>query len=131
MEQTRTARIAKAATPAEREAREKSNFLRYCYHDGIRNVYADFHGLRHSGIPFVARGAGLKAAHVWADHSTPVLTAKYAHTDLADEHKALAALPRIEVAPEVARQPEEGGKIRKPTETKQTQKGDSNESKNP
>jgi hypothetical protein len=55
------------------------------------------------GISLAVRAAGLKAAQVWADHSTPVLTAKYAHMDLADEGRVLDALPEARTARHTAR----------------------------
>jgi hypothetical protein len=123
MERARTAWIAAAPTPAGREWRAKSNTLKYAYHDGVRMVYADFHGLRHTGISFVVRLAGLKVAQWWADHSTPVLTAKYAHLDETDEQRALDALPtarpqaggpeKSAQAPGTARGPESSGSNRK------------------
>jgi hypothetical protein len=58
-----------------------SDTLKPIFHDGIRLVHADFHSLRHSGITFVVRAEGLRVGQVWAGHSTPVLTAKYAHVD--------------------------------------------------
>jgi serine/threonine protein kinase len=96
LEAARASWIADArGDTAERKRREESNFLKYVYHDGIRNVFADFHGLRHTGITFVARIAGLRVAQAWADHSMPVLTARYAHVDLADATKAISALPHL------------------------------------
>lgn len=101
----------------EIEKREQSNFLRYVYNDGTKNVYADFHALRHTGITLVVRKAGLKVGQVWADHSTPVLTARYAHMDLTDETKALEALPES-TAPDLAHQAEKSGKERTGTNSK-------------
>jgi integrase len=96
LEAARKAWVGAGPTPAERKRREKHpTFLRYVYHDGVRNVFADFHGLRHTGISLVVRGAGLRIGQAWADHSTPVLTARYAHLDLLDEDKALDALPEV------------------------------------
>lgn len=96
MEHARAEWEKAARTAAERERRQQDpTFLRYCYHDGVRNVFADFHGLRHTGITFVVRHAGLKVGQAWADHSTPALTARYAHMDLVDEDKALEALPAV------------------------------------
>ena len=89
----RAAWISAGATPAERKKRAESTFLRYVYDDGRGNVWADFHSLRHTGITLVARGSDLRAAQAWADHSTPVLTAKYRHLDLMDEARVLGALP--------------------------------------
>lgn len=66
LERARTAWIGAAADPAERGRREQSHTLCYVYHNGIYNVFADFHALRHTGITFVVRGAGLRVAQVWA-----------------------------------------------------------------
>lgn len=96
MEGARKAWIEAGSTPAEQKRREEHpTFLRYSYHDGVRNIFADFHGLRHTGITLVVRSAGLRVGQAWADHSTPVLTARYAHLDLPDEDKALEALPEV------------------------------------
>lgn len=94
LEEARAAWIA-AAGDDEREAkrRRESTFLEYVYDDGRGLVWCDFHGLRHTGITWVARGSDLRAAQIWADHSTPVLTARYRHMDLTDEAKVLEALP--------------------------------------
>lgn len=120
MEHARAAWLAASPTPAERKLREGKSTLQYEYHDGVRKVYADFHGLRHTGITLVVRHAGLKVGQIWADHSTPVLTAKYAHMDLTDEDKALDALPETaakgDLAPWLARRPESTGKVRKDSE---------------
>lgn len=43
-------------------------------------------------------------AQQWADHSTPVLTARYAHVDSSDENKALAALPGVTPCATMAQQ---------------------------
>jgi hypothetical protein len=95
METARAAWIAEASSEAEREEREKSNVLRYVYHDGVRYVYADFHSLRHTGITFAVRRAGIRIGQAWADHSTPVLTARYADVDQEDLQKAVDGLPRL------------------------------------
>jgi hypothetical protein len=93
LEAARAAWVAAAGRDAkEKERRERSSFLLYKDHAGR---YVDFHGLRHTGISLVVRSAGLKAGQVWADHSTPLLTARYAHLDLADEEKALGGLPPV------------------------------------
>jgi hypothetical protein len=119
MERARAAWIAAAPTADEGEQREESNTLKYAYHDGVRMVYADFHGLRHTGISLVVRRAGLKVAQWWADHSTPVLTSKYAHLDESDQDRALEALTyslpsqgqtkKSAQAPGTARRPERSG----------------------
>lgn len=107
MERARAAWIEAGKTPTERKRREEDpRTLRYVYHDGVRNVWADFHGLRHTGITCVVRHAGLRVGQAWADHSTPVLTAKYAHMELIDEDKALDALPPA-LSPDPAREPQQ------------------------
>lgn len=83
LEAARAAWISAASNDAERQRRESSNTLKYVFHDGVRNVYADFHGLRHTGITFVVRKSGIRVGQEWADHSTPVLTARYAEVDQA------------------------------------------------
>lgn len=100
----RAAWIKEAKTTKERAKREESGFLAYERHDGAKKVYADFHSLRHTGITRVVRHAGLKVAQAWADHSTPVLTARYAHMDLPDEDKALEALPAADLHKPVKKQ---------------------------
>lgn len=82
LEAAREKWVRGATTSKERAEREESSFLQYRDATGR---YADFHALRHMGISRVVRSAGLKMAQVWADHSTPVLTSKYAHTAPSDE----------------------------------------------
>lgn len=101
LETARKAWLDEASNSKDRANREESSFLRYQDHAGR---YFDFHSLRHMGISLAVRSAGLKAAQVWADHSTPVLTAKYAHMDLADEARVLDALPATDTARHTARQ---------------------------
>lgn len=98
----------------ELERRERSSFLLY---QDAAGRFADFHSLRHTGISLVVRRAGLKVAQAWADHSTPVLTAKYAHLDLADEEQALEGLPAA-AQPQPVRSAEKSGKGRKETENR-------------
>lgn len=91
LELARAAWLAEAGENAkELERREKSSFLLYCDHAGR---FIDFHGLRHTGISLVVRGAGLRVGQAWADHSSPILTAKYAHLDIADEDLGMESLP--------------------------------------
>ncbi len=77
---------------AERERREKSDFL--AYSDDDDEVF-DFHGLRHLFISSVVNsGASVKVAQELARHSTPTLTiGRYAHARLHDLKGALSALP--------------------------------------
>jgi integrase len=65
-----------------------------CKAAGIDPTGIDFHALRHTGITHVCRGAGIRIAQAWARHSTPALTARYAHVELVDERRALDALPK-------------------------------------
>jgi len=65
--------------------------------------------VRHTGITLVARQSDLKAAQVWADHSTPLLTSKYRHLDLTDEARVLDALPGPTVADKEERNKRQGG----------------------
>jgi integrase len=77
---------------AERERREKSDFLRY--RNAVGEV-ADFHSTRHTYISgIVAGGASVKVAQELARHSTSRLTIdRYAHARLHDLQGALDALP--------------------------------------
>ena len=79
----------------ERECRRQSDFLAYRYGAG-RVVH--FHAPRHTYISrLVASGANIKVAQELARHSTPTLTlGRYAHVQLVDQMRALAALPAIE-----------------------------------
>jgi len=91
----REAWIEEAASEKERDEREKSSFLEY--RDAAGHV-ADFHALRHTFISRLVRsGANIKVAQELARHSTPTLTlGRYAHVQLADQTRALDALPAIE-----------------------------------
>lgn len=60
-------------------------------HDGIRR-FADFHALRHTYLTMVSRGTDLRTAQELAGHSSPLITARYAHRDLADQAAGAAAL---------------------------------------
>lgn len=116
MEGARRAWVAAATGKPEHQRRDlDERFLRYVYHDGAHNVFADFHGLRHTGITLVVRKTrNLRVAQAWADHSTPVLTARYAHLDLTDEASALEALPAdLDPARRPAREPQRSGTVRK------------------
>jgi hypothetical protein len=103
MERARNAWIAAASDAKEHQRREESRTLLYVFHDGVHNVFADFHALRHTGITFIVRAAGLKVGQAWADHSTPILTAKYAHVGESDFQAALGALPSTAKATPIAR----------------------------
>jgi hypothetical protein len=67
METARAVWIAAAPDPEERARREKSNAPKYVYHNGIHNVFADFHGLRHTGIKFVVRKKETGCTHKRTD----------------------------------------------------------------
>lgn len=95
MDAAREAYVDAAATTEERRKREEANLLRYRFHDGERDVFADFHGLRHTGITFIVRTHGLRVGQAWADHSTPVLTARYAHVGQEDLVTAAKDLPTL------------------------------------
>jgi hypothetical protein len=115
LEKARAAWLAEAGEDRkELERREASSFLLYKDHAGR---FADFHSLRHTGISLVVRRAGLKVGQAWADHSTPLLTAKYAHLDLSDRAAALDALPPVE-APQAPSLAENSGKGRSKTDSR-------------
>ncbi len=92
METARASWLAESRSPAERERRESSDFLRHI--DSAGRV-ADFHGLRHTFISrVVASGASVKVAQELARHSTPNLTiGRYSHVRLHDLSAALEAVP--------------------------------------
>jgi integrase/recombinase XerD len=73
-------------------ARIKSDFLRYCNHDGL---YADYHGLRHKFITSLERaGVSVKMAQTLARHSDVRLTlGVYTHVELEDQTAAIGTLP--------------------------------------
>jgi len=87
--------IDEARSPEARKERQDSHFL--AYRDSAGRV-ADFHALRHTYISRLVRsGANVKVAQELARHSTPMLTlGRYAHVQLADQTRALDALPSIE-----------------------------------
>ena len=80
------------AKGAEREKRERSDFLAYVDSSGR---FADFHALRHSYITLITQGGvHPKLAQRLARHSDINLTMnRYSHTLLADEAEALDVLP--------------------------------------
>jgi len=97
----RDLRVARAAwikeaknDPAEREAREKSDFL--CERDGSGRVF-DFHSLRGQFVTSLARaGVHPRTAQKLARHKTLALTMEnYTHADLADMAGALDTLPPL------------------------------------
>ena len=77
-----------------RRQRTDSSFL--AYRDAAGRV-ADFHALRHTYVSrLVKSGANVRVAQELARHSTPILTlGRYAHVEIIDQTKALAALPSI------------------------------------
>ena len=95
LDAAREAWLKEARTDKDRAEREKTHFL--SYRDGANRV-ADFHALRHTYISrLVASGANIKVAQELARHSTPSLTlGRYAHVQLLDQTRALAALPSIQ-----------------------------------
>ena len=72
--------------------RIRSDFLRYCNHDGL---YADFHSTRHSFVTSLSRaGVNVKTAQVLARHSDVRLTlGVYTHVERADCTAAIGSLP--------------------------------------
>jgi len=90
----RLAWINQAATPKDREERAKSDFLMPVDSD---HRFLDFHALRHTFITRLAyAGVSPKIAQTLARHSTITLTMdRYTHVSLADNAKALAALPAL------------------------------------
>jgi integrase len=100
LEAARAAWIEAAAAGPEREARERSDFLKY--HNAAGEV-ADFHGAtRHTYISgIVATGASVKTCQELARHSDPSLTiGRYSHARLHDLQGALEALPALSPEPE-------------------------------
>jgi hypothetical protein len=98
LEYARQTWIAEAAMPDEREQRERSGLLKYVEFVGAKNVYVDFHALRHTAIILVVRKAGIWVGQAWADYSTPLLTARYAEPGADDLSTAVAAMPRLDTA---------------------------------
>ena len=57
-------------------------------------LHADFHSLRHTYLTLLGRGGvDLRTAQELADHSSPVLTARYSHPRLHDLAGAVEKLP--------------------------------------
>jgi integrase len=92
LEGARAAWIKAARTDAERDARQRSDFLQAIDADGR---VVDFHGTRHTYVSaIVAGGASVKEAQDLARHSDPRLTiGRYSHARLHDLTAALEALP--------------------------------------
>ena len=90
----RTAWIAEAQTPEERERREKTDFLKAKDSGG---GVVDFHALRHTFITNLARsGVHPKTAQDLARHSDINLTlSRYTHTLIEDRARAVANLPDV------------------------------------
>jgi len=86
--------IRAVADRKERRERRKSDFLAVEDKSGAR---LDFHALRHTYITWIAgSGAAVSVVQSLARHSTPTLTfGVYSHVTLADEGRALAALPML------------------------------------
>jgi len=87
--------VKEVKAPEARKERADSLFL--AYRDSADRV-ADFHALRHTYVSrLVKSGANVKVAQELARHSTPMLTlGRYAHIEVLDQTKALAALPSID-----------------------------------
>ncbi len=92
LDEARRRWLDEAATDAERQQREWSDFLKHIDADGR---VLDFHGTRHTYISgIVAGGASVKTCQELARHSTPTLTiGRYSHARLHDLTAALDALP--------------------------------------
>jgi len=87
--------VEEVTSPEAGKERADSSFL--AYRDSAGRV-ADFHALRHTYVSrLVKSGANIKVAQELARHSTPILTlGRYAHVEVLDQTKALAALPPID-----------------------------------
>ena len=90
----RAAWIKQAEDPKERDARERSCFLRY---EDEAGCVADFHSLRHTFITNLCNGGvHPKTAQALARHSTITLTMdRYTHLTVASQTDALDALPNL------------------------------------
>jgi integrase/recombinase XerD len=88
----RKAWLKEAKNEAERESREKSDFLSYRNYAGL---FADFHSLRHFFITNLERsGVSPRMAQTLARHSDIRLTLGiYTHVALHDQVEAIEALP--------------------------------------
>jgi hypothetical protein len=94
LEAARRAWIDEARTEAERQARERSDFLAY---RNAAGEVADFHATRHTHISgIVAGGASVKTAQELARHADPSLTiGRYSHARLHHLQGALETLPGL------------------------------------
>jgi site-specific recombinase XerC len=93
LKDARKAWIAESADAAERQARERSDFL--CYRDDAGR-YLDFHSLRHHYITAIGKtGASPKVHQELARHSTYALTGRYTHARLHDLAATVASLPPL------------------------------------
>jgi integrase len=84
--------LEESLTPAERQRREKSDFLAYEDHDGR---FADFHSNRHTFVTNLERaGVTPRVAQTLARHSDIRLTMGiYTHIGLHDQTVAITSLP--------------------------------------
>jgi len=91
LEAARRSWLEAARDPAEREAREKSDFLTYQDEDGL---YADFHAARHTFVSNLARaGVSPKVTQELARHSDIRLTMDvYTHLELRDLRTGIECL---------------------------------------
>jgi len=98
LDEARRRWLQDAKTDAERQQRERSDFLKHIDSDGR---VLDFHGTRHTYISdIVAGGASVKTCQELARHSTPTLTiGRYSHARLHDLTAALDALPDLTTPP--------------------------------
>src|SRR5260370_8448188 len=77
-------------------------------------LYADFHALRHTYLTLGSKaGIDLRTLQELAGHSTPILTARYAHVRLHDMAGALERLPSF-LLPASPETEGEGGRMRAP-----------------
>ena len=100
--------IGEATTEAEREAREKSDFLAY---RNAAGEVADFHATRHTYVSgIVAGGASVKTCQELARHSSPSLTiGRYSHARLHDLQGALGCPAECNAGPLGTRAADIGG----------------------
>ena len=96
LEPARQAWIGETKDAKEKEARERSDFLKFL---DASDRYADFHSLRHTFISNLARsGVHPKMAQTLARHSDINLTMNvYTHTVIGDQAAAVESLPAVTV----------------------------------